>query len=52
MIMVLMVFTLFSESFEKTIATLQGLDIVVNNAGILNDRLWELEVDVNLVWGK
>lgn len=30
-------------------AALGGLDIVVNNAGIMNDRLWELEVDVNLV---
>ena len=30
-------------------AALGGLDVVVNNAGIMNDRLWELEVDVNLV---
>lgn len=38
-----------TESFQTTIAALGGLDIVVNNAGIMNDRLWELEVDVNLV---
>ncbi|KAJ1529780.1 hypothetical protein ONE63_006526 [Megalurothrips usitatus] len=38
----------FEESFQTTIAALGGLDIVVNNAGIMNDRLWELEVDVNL----
>lgn len=25
------------------------LDIVINNAGFMNDRLWELEVDVNVV---
>jgi NAD(P)-dependent dehydrogenase (short-subunit alcohol dehydrogenase family) len=26
-----------------------SLDIVISNAGIMNDRFWELEVDVNLV---
>lgn len=38
----------FEESFQKTISAFGGLDIVVNNAGIFNDRFWELEVDVNL----
>uniref|UniRef100_A0A1B6E1S2 15-hydroxyprostaglandin dehydrogenase [NAD(+)] n=1 Tax=Clastoptera arizonana TaxID=38151 RepID=A0A1B6E1S2_9HEMI len=39
----------FEESFEKTLAAFGNLDIVINNAGIFNDRFWELEVDVNLV---
>ncbi|KAG7188296.1 hypothetical protein KM043_007958 [Ampulex compressa] len=38
----------FVGSFEKTIATYGYIDIVVNNADIMNDRFWELEVDVNL----
>ncbi|XP_033220897.1 15-hydroxyprostaglandin dehydrogenase [NAD(+)]-like [Belonocnema kinseyi] len=38
----------FEESFETTLAAFGRLDIVVNNAGIMNDRFWELEVDVNL----
>ncbi|XP_054286751.1 15-hydroxyprostaglandin dehydrogenase [NAD(+)]-like [Macrosteles quadrilineatus] len=38
----------FEESFQKTISAFGGLDIVINNAGIFNDRFWELEVDVNL----
>ncbi|KAG8309972.1 hypothetical protein J6590_072740 [Homalodisca vitripennis] len=36
------------ESFQKTVSAFGGLDIVINNAGIFNDRFWELEVDVNL----
>lgn len=39
----------YSEAFQTTIAKLGGVDIVINNASIMNDRLWELEVDVNLV---
>ena len=37
------------ESFKTTIATFGHIDIVINNAGIMNDRFWELEVDINLV---
>lgn len=39
----------FEEAFQATISKLGGVDIVVNNASVMNDRLWELEVDVNLV---
>lgn len=39
----------FEESFETVVETFGSVDIVINNAGIMNDRLWELEVDVNLV---
>ena len=40
---------LFVESFQTTMDIFGSLDIVINNAGIMNDRFWELEVDVNLV---
>ena len=39
----------FAESFQTTFATFGHIDIVVNNAGIMNDRFWELEVDINVV---
>ncbi|ENN73601.1 15-hydroxyprostaglandin dehydrogenase [NAD(+)] [Dendroctonus ponderosae] len=38
----------FEEAFQTTISRLGGVDIVINNASVMNDRLWELEVDVNL----
>jgi NAD(P)-dependent dehydrogenase (short-subunit alcohol dehydrogenase family) len=40
---------LFTESFQTTVSVFGSLDIVINNAGIMNDRFWELEVDINLV---
>jgi NAD(P)-dependent dehydrogenase (short-subunit alcohol dehydrogenase family) len=42
-------FLAFSEAFQETTSALGPIDIVVNNAGIMNDRFWELEVDTNLV---
>lgn len=39
----------FEEAFQSTVAEFDGIDIVVNNAEIMNDKFWELEVDVNLV---
>ncbi|KAK6645466.1 hypothetical protein RUM43_001743 [Polyplax serrata] len=41
-------YTQFEEAFRTTIESFGGLDVVINNAGVMNDRLWELEVDVNL----
>ncbi|XP_063920465.1 15-hydroxyprostaglandin dehydrogenase [NAD(+)]-like [Zophobas morio] len=38
----------FEEAFQTTISKLGGVDIVINSASVMNDRLWELEVDVNL----
>ncbi|PSN33988.1 hypothetical protein C0J52_22502 [Blattella germanica] len=38
----------YEESFQTTISVFGNLDIVINNAGIMNDRFWELEVDINL----
>lgn len=39
----------YEEAFQTTIAEFDGLDVVINNAEIMNDKFWELEVDVNLV---
>lgn len=41
--------SLFTASFQTTIAAFGHIDVVINNAGIMNDRFWELEVDINLV---
>uniref|UniRef100_A0A7R9HAE6 15-hydroxyprostaglandin dehydrogenase [NAD(+)] n=2 Tax=Timema TaxID=61471 RepID=A0A7R9HAE6_TIMPO len=38
----------YEESFQTTASTFGSIDIVINNAGIMNDRFWELEVDINL----
>lgn len=38
-----------SEAFRKTIEAYGQIDIVINNAGILNDIKWELEININLV---
>lgn len=39
----------YEEAFQSTISEFDRLDIVINNAEIMNDKFWELEVDVNLV---
>ena len=39
----------FLETFQRAIQTFGSIDILINNAGILNDRFWELEVDINFV---
>jgi len=38
-----------AEAFQKTTETFGTLDIVVNNAGILDEIDWEKQVDINLV---
>lgn len=40
---------LFSDAFEKTISKFKNLDIVINNAGIVNEVEWEKTIAVNLV---
>ncbi|GLV34376.1 Photoreceptor dehydrogenase [Carabus blaptoides fortunei] len=35
------------DAFKKTIDSFGGLDIVVNNAGVADDREYELEINVN-----
>jgi len=36
------------EAFKKTHTTFKALDIVINNAGILDDCRWELEIAINV----
>jgi len=36
------------EAFKKTHTTFKALDIVINNAGILDDSRWELEIAINV----
>ncbi|CAG2064363.1 unnamed protein product, partial [Timema podura] len=38
----------FEANFKKAVDTFKSLDIVINNAGILDDRRWELEIALNL----
>ncbi|CAG9761038.1 unnamed protein product [Ceutorhynchus assimilis] len=38
----------FEEAFKQTVANFQNVDILVNNAGILNDGIWQKEVDINV----
>lgn len=40
---------LISEAFKKTIDVFKNLDILINNAGVLNDAIWEKEIEVNFV---
>lgn len=39
----------FAEAFEEASSLLGNIDIVVNNAGILDERRWEKEIAVNIV---
>ncbi|XP_039313781.1 15-hydroxyprostaglandin dehydrogenase [NAD(+)]-like [Solenopsis invicta] len=36
------------KTFEKIVDVFGGLDILINNAGILNDKLWEQTIEVNV----
>jgi short-subunit dehydrogenase involved in D-alanine esterification of teichoic acids len=38
-----------TEAFKKTHTTFKALDIVINNAGILDDGRWELQIAINVV---
>lgn len=38
----------FEETFKKAVNTMNGVDIVINNAGLLNDTNWELTLRLNV----
>jgi hypothetical protein len=40
---------IISEAFKETIKKFGDLDIVVNNAGLYNEKKWKYVVSVNLV---
>jgi NAD(P)-dependent dehydrogenase (short-subunit alcohol dehydrogenase family) len=40
---------LISEAFKETVKKFGDLDIVVNNAGLCNEKNWKYVVSVNLV---
>lgn len=37
------------KAFEQTVERYKNLDIVINNAGILNDAQWEKAIALNIV---
>ncbi|KAK5642058.1 hypothetical protein RI129_008225 [Pyrocoelia pectoralis] len=41
--------TQFEEAFKEAVGTFKHLDIVINNAGIFNDKDWERMIAVNLI---
>jgi short-subunit dehydrogenase involved in D-alanine esterification of teichoic acids len=45
----LVLLNLISEAFKKTIKKFGYLNIVVNNAGLCNEKNWKYVVSVNLV---
>ncbi|XP_039307832.1 15-hydroxyprostaglandin dehydrogenase [NAD(+)]-like [Solenopsis invicta] len=36
------------KAFEKIVDVFGGLDILINNAGIMNDKIWEQEINLNI----
>lgn len=38
----------FTSTFNKVVETFGSLDIMVNNAGIMNDQIWEKTISVNV----
>ncbi|XP_031347427.1 15-hydroxyprostaglandin dehydrogenase [NAD(+)]-like [Photinus pyralis] len=39
----------YEEAFKQTVDKYKNLDIVVNNAGVMNDAIWERQISINLV---
>ncbi|KAK0073495.1 hypothetical protein PV325_009636 [Microctonus aethiopoides] len=38
----------FESNFKKAVEKMGGLDIMINNAGIANDRDWDLMININI----
>jgi NAD(P)-dependent dehydrogenase (short-subunit alcohol dehydrogenase family) len=43
---------IISEAFKETVKKFGDIDIVVNNAGLCNEKKWKYVVSVNLVSSK
>ncbi|KAG5883305.1 hypothetical protein JTB14_008592 [Gonioctena quinquepunctata] len=41
-------FQQFNDAFQKTVDKFKNVDILINNAGILNDAVWEKEIAINI----
>ncbi|KAF5288181.1 hypothetical protein FQA39_LY03949 [Lamprigera yunnana] len=39
----------YEEAFKATVEEFKNIDIVVNNAGVMNDAIWERQISTNLV---
>jgi 15-hydroxyprostaglandin dehydrogenase (NAD) len=39
----------FKEAFEQAVAEFGHVDVMVNNAGIMNEAVWELMININFV---
>lgn len=37
------------DAMIKTVKTFGHFDILINNAGVMNDTIWEKQIDINLV---
>lgn len=46
---ILHLITLLTDAFLATADKFGSIDILINNAGILNDGEWEDEIDINIV---
>ncbi|KAH1017480.1 hypothetical protein HUJ05_008113, partial [Dendroctonus ponderosae] len=38
----------FENVFKTTVSTYKNVDILINNAGIFNDSIWQREIEINL----
>ncbi|VEN35138.1 unnamed protein product [Callosobruchus maculatus] len=39
----------FEDAFKKAVEKYKNVDILINNAGILNDAIWQKQIAINVV---